>query len=259
MEDNPYLRIQEKNIQQREAYLKELGLGKEKQAQDRKDAPATPVAPNRKKRRPSPSPAAAPRKSSRKKTGPAPSYKVDDEVASGRRSRRDGSAKRKDGAYSHSQLLRPRRRVKPVNYAEEEMEDVDAVIFCTPCGVAKKDGCDIHKPVFAKYEDYDLRVSKSFIKGAGEGVVNHGQIVPEGIIFGPYPGVLYSPEEYKKMGESGYGWTIKKPDGSGPLGIIDPGPNPDPVADWMAKVNCTGEVAKQNLSAFQWRGAIYYR
>ena len=64
---------------------------------------------------------------------------------------------------------------------------------------------------------------------------------------------------YKKVEESGYGWALDKPDGSGPLGYIDPGANPDGEAHWMAKVNCTSEVTKQNLIGFQFRGGIYYR
>ena len=50
---------------------------------------------------------------------------VEDEEASGRRSRRDGSARREARAYSHPQLLRPGRRVNyassPSEYGEPEM------------------------------------------------------------------------------------------------------------------------------------------
>ena len=112
-----YEEIRSSNILEKEMFLKKLF--EEDLAKEGEGSKAAPAAPKRKKKRKvSPSPAPVPRKSSRMKPGPAPSYKEDDEEASGRRSRRDGSARREARAYSHPQLLRPRRRV---NYVEEEV------------------------------------------------------------------------------------------------------------------------------------------
>ena len=118
-----YEEIRSKNILEKKKFLEKLF--QDDLAKKGEGSKAAPAAPKRKKKRKiSPSPAPVPRKSSRMKPGPAPNYKDDDEVASGRRSRRDGSARREARAYSHPQLLRPRRRV---NYVEEELEDVDVM------------------------------------------------------------------------------------------------------------------------------------
>ena len=158
------------------------------------------------------------------------------------------------GSRSRSRQLRPRR---PVTYVEEELEPLDNIIFCGPCGAAKSGGCDIHPPVFANFRDFDLRVEKSHIKEAGDGVVNHGTTIPEGVLFGPYAGKFVSAKDYKKKGkESGMAWKITKPDGPGVLGYVDPGTDITGKQYWMAKVNCTGNSASQNLVGFQFRQKI---
>ena len=78
-------------------------------------------------------------------------------------------------------------------------------------------------PVFKDQQDYGLKVEKSHLKNAGDGVINKGsEIIPEGILFGPYPGKFYSVKDHKKLGESGMAWRITKPEGPGVLGFIDP-------------------------------------
>ena len=166
----------------------------------------------------SPLQAVHPRKSLRlrEKPGPAPSYDEEDGEARGR-SRKTGSG----GARARSRhQLRPRRSV---TYVEEELEPLDNVIHCTPCGVPKSGGCQLHPPVFKDQHDYGLTVEKSHLKDAGDGVINKGSdIIPEGILFGPYPGKFYSVKEHKKLAESGMAWRITNPEGRGVLGFIDP-------------------------------------
>ena len=85
------------------------------------------------------------------------------------------------------------------------------------------DGCQLHPPVFSKFSDFKLVVTRSHIQGAGEGVINHGPEIPEGVLFGPYTGKFYSADVHKKMPDSGNAWRIFNPSNGRTAGFIDPG------------------------------------
>ena len=80
-------------------------------------------------------------------------------------------------------------------------------------------------------------------------------------VVGPYPGRFYTAQEFKRvMVDSGNAWEIRNPKGSGVQGYVDPGSVPSSNSDlWMAKVNCTTELASQNLVGFQYKKEIYNR
>ena len=139
---------------------------------------------------------------------------------------------------------------------EEKLEPKDAYIFCKPCDTQKLDGCDIHRPVFLTFKDVNLEIKTSFLRRAGLGVINKGEKIPDQVIFGPYTGEF---TKKKQLPESGNAWEIFNPDGPGILGYVDPGPNPDQVKHWMAKVNSANKRDEQNILGFQWRKQIYYR
>ena len=121
------------------------------------------------------------------------------------------------------------------------------------------DGCQLRPPVFSKFSDFKLVVTRSHIQGAGEGVINHGPEIPEGVLFGPYTGKFYPADVHKKMPDSGNAWRIFNPSNGRTAGFIDPGVVEDANKHWMAKVNCTAKTARQNLVGFQYRGQIFYR
>ena len=119
--------------------------------------------------------------------------------------------------------------------------------------------CKVHPPHYAKFEDFNLVIGPSSIKGAGDGVHNFGNTIPEGVLFGPYSGDFYTPKEFKKIPDSGNAWKINNPDGPGVLGYVDPGVNPDQKKHWMAKVNCSNNNFEQNLLGLQFKKQIFYR
>ena len=265
MEIKTYEDVRASNLVEKAALLQGLGLGRMSQldeeemegsAQQPEVVPAASRPSRKRKRKPaSPAEVASPRKSRRleERPGPAPSYHEEVEEARGR-SRTVGSG----GARARSRQLRPRR---PKTYVEEELEPEDGTIFCEPCGQPRAGGCSIHPPVFAQKEDYDLVVQASYIKKAGEGVVNHGSTIPLGVLFGPYPGKFVPLKNRQKAEESGKAWELIDPEDGGLIGFVDPGSAEDSSYpnNWMAKVNCTPETAAQNLVGFQFQGKIYYR
>ena len=62
-------------------------------------------------------------------------------------------------------------------------------------------------------------MERSFIKGAGEGVINRGDIILEGVFFGPYSGGFYTKEQYERLPKSGNAWEIFNPTGPETLGF----------------------------------------
>ena len=259
--------VREANIREKEAMWKAL-MAKQKEEDEEEERerigqlPLVQAASRPKKKRkraPNSNPAdvSLARKSTRlaQKPGPVLSYHEEEEEEARGRSRTLGS-----GARARSRQLRP-RRPKPT-YVEEELEPLDSTIFCQPCGVPVSGGCAVHPPVFSTGEDLALKVEPSHIKKAGEGVINRGDVIPPGVLFGPYPGAFVPVEQRQQAEMSGNAWEINDPEGSGVLGFVDPGPavdvNSGPL-HWMVKVNCSSDSAGQNLEGFQWKGAIYYR
>ena len=163
---------------------------------------------------------------------------------------------------SSTHTLRPR---KPVNYAEYPEPNGDGFIWCSTCNRPEYNGCEVHTPFFADIRKLNLQVEKSSEGGgnAGQGVVNRGEVILEGVLFGPYSGKFIPTstyEEIKKVQqETGNAWEVMDKQYKNIIGFIDPGVNPDPRLHWMAKINCPSKTSKQNLVGFQLEGQIYYR
>ena len=84
-----------------------------------------------------------------------------------------------------------------------------------------------------------------------------GKAIPTGVLFGPYTGTYVAKKDYKE--ESGYGWEIRDGDKDKPVGVIDPGANPDPNVHVLAMVNSANHLTQQNIVAVQYQGQIWYR
>ena len=139
-----------------------------------------------------------------------------------------------DGAAKNRRFRRPRWAVKYNMDGPAE----DEFIFCERCQEPKYNGCEIHPVIFDYDHKFEVGPSK-VSKKAGRGIFNNDiREVPEGVMFGPYSGQFYNIEEYKELkktrGESGYAWEILDPDKIKVIGFIDPGPDPDPKAQWMS-------------------------
>jgi hypothetical protein len=153
--------------------------------------------------------------------------------------------------------LRPR---KSINYSEQE---ADRFFWCSMCGKEEYKSC--HKHLTITGEVSNLKVEPSGLLGqkVGDGVINKGRLIPEGVLFGPYTGKFIPYKVYKKAEnankESGYAWELRDECSGKTVGYIDPGVNPDPQNHWMAKVNCPNKTEDQNLIGFQLGRQIYYR
>jgi DNA-directed RNA polymerase subunit RPC12/RpoP len=162
---------------------------------------------------------------------------------------------------SSSRTLRPR---KPIDYSEVPEPEADGFIWCSTCGKEEYNGCEKHITYFGDNKEFKLEVEKSSVGGshAGEGVFNRGEVIPEGVLFGPYTGKFIPAAEYEEIKkakvESGNAWEIRD-NNNKIVGYIDPGMNPDPQLHWMAKINCPTKTPEQNLVGFQLAGQIYYR
>ena len=87
---------------------------------------------------------------------------------------------------SSSRSLRPR---KPVDYSEVPEPEADSFIWCSTCNKEEYNGCEKHVTYFGDNKEFKLEVEKSSLgEKAGDGVVNRGQVIPEGVLFGPYTG-----------------------------------------------------------------------
>ena len=264
---NSYQELQDVNVLEKasiwQALMAKLREEEKEERERTGQLPVVPAAPRpkrKRKRAPTTSPGDVPlaRKSARlaQRSGPAPSYHEEEEEKARGRSRTLGSG----GARARSRQLRPRR--PKTTYVEEELEPLDSVLFCDVCGVPREGGCALHPPVFSSGEEFSLKVEPSHIRKAGEGVINHGDVIPRGLLFGPYPGA-FVPVEHRQQAEmSGNAWEITDPEGSGVLGFVDPGPAVDVTSGplyWMVKVNCAPDSAGQNLEGFQFEKKIFYR
>ena len=168
-----------------------------------------------------------------------------------------------EGQGSSSRTLRPR---KPVCYTEFPEPDVDSYIWCEDCDRLEFHGCETHVTLFGDNNMFNLQVGESAVKArnAGQGIFNEGkEVIPEGTVFGPYTGTFITLSKYKQLEkegkESGNAWELKDKEGKKVVGYVDPGINPDPHMHWMSKVNCSMDIASQNLVGFQLAGQVYYR
>ena len=153
--------------------------------------------------------------------------------------------------------LRPRR--KRIDYCEEE-DDPDCFIFCDECEEEFLDGeCPLHQVVLCLNVKGILKVTKSTIEGAGQGVFSilENDVIPVGMMFGPYTGKFIKKAEYKN--ESGYAWELRDEVKGKVIGVVDPGTKPDPKKHWLAYVNSACYQWQQNIVAVQYRGDIWYR
>ena len=102
--------------------------------------------------------------------------------------------------------LRPRK--KTIDYSEEE-PDPDEFIFCDECEEEFIDGeCPYHHVVLWLDVKGILQVAKSTIEGAGDGVFSilKTDVIPVGVMFGPYRGKFIKKSAYKI--ESVYGCEL---------------------------------------------------
>ena len=251
-----YQDLQDRNVEEKNQLWK--ALMSELSEEEKNQVPAVTRPTKRKRKVPAVSLPSRKSRRLKEKPGPAPSYQEDDDGEARGRSRKPGSGGARTRTRSQQQL-RPRRPI--ITYKEEELEPLDNAIYCGPCGLPRSGGCQLHPPVFSTglEENYNLQIVKSSLKKAGDGVFNQGDVIPEGIIFGPYPGKLFSARDHKKEPDSGCAWVIHDPLGPGVLGYVDPGVNPTGKKNWMAKVNCAEDRASQNLMAFQYSQKIFYR
>ena len=224
-----------------------------------------------------------PRKSSRKRKPVL--YNVDEEESEDaprrRRAKREAEdeesyyPQKDECATSQSPSPTKKRRTSSrkkvaINYnedaAEEQIPATDSYIWCSQCNAQQFNGCELHPPLFASMEDFNLKIEKSAVaKNAGEGVFNRGEIIKEGTVFGPYQGKFYPKAAYQKKiqagEESGNAWEIKDQDGLKVVAYIDPGNGKslDPKLHWLTKINCATNSHAQNMVGFQLHGQIYYR
>ena len=137
---------------------------------------------------------------------------------------------------SHQQRqLRPRK--KRIDYCEEE-PDPDHFIFCDECEEEIIDGeCPFHHVQLWLYVKGILQVAKSNIEGAGDGVFSilEKDVIPVGVMFGPYTGKFIKKADYKI--ESGYGWELRDEVKGKVIGVVDPGNKPDRKRDWLSYIN----------------------
>ena len=137
MEQKPiktYLDLRDRNVEEKNLLLKDImSEWEEEEKQARVPAVSRPT--KRKRKVPSPAVSLPARKSRRlmEKPGPAPTYQEDDDGEARGRSRKPGSGGAR--ARSQQQQLRPRRPI--ITYKEEELEPLDNLIFCGPCGLPK--------------------------------------------------------------------------------------------------------------------------
>uniref|UniRef100_A0A8D0HM39 PR/SET domain 7 n=1 Tax=Sphenodon punctatus TaxID=8508 RepID=A0A8D0HM39_SPHPU len=159
-----------------------------------------------------------------------------------------------------------RKREKKVYVEINEPQD-DDYLFCEDCLIFFIDECSVHGPVvFIKDAEAEIgqenrasltlppgmRIGLSSIPKAGRGVWNEAEILPTGIHFGPYEGII---EEEEEAANSGYSWLITK--GRNCYVYIDG--KDESNSNWMRYVNCARDEEEQNLVAFQYHGQIYYR
>ena len=153
--------------------------------------------------------------------------------------------------------LRPRN--KAINYSEEDEDPADSNIFCDVCEMEYPDGeCPDHPVDLWIYVKGIIKIAKSTIEGAGDGVFNIlEKEIPVGVMFGPYRGKFIEKANYKK--ESGYAWELRNEDTGKVVGVVDPGTKPHRKRNWLAYVNSACYLWQQNIVAVQYRGAIWYR
>lgn len=94
-----------------------------------------------------------------------------------------------------------------------------------------------------------LVLAKSGIPGAQRGVYTM-EGLPIRTCFGPYEGVTVKGANQG----NGYTWEIRS---RGERFLLDA--RPLSVSNWMRYINCANTEEEQNLVAFQYKGAIYYR
>ena len=271
-EDKPisqYEIIREHNISQMNAELEKMGFYKQLQAA--KDAVATPESSTKTSTKSSTKASTKssrqhpPRKSTRDKKDV--SYKLDSEdedykvPRQKRRKKSDNKENIDPQPSTSSHFLRQR---KEVTYNQPESMPHDHYIWCSDCNELKYDGCEVHVPIFAEFNNLNLAIEPSCAaRNSGEGLVNRGELIKEGTLLGPYYGKFWTKDQYKKLikakQESGNAWVIRDEEGLNIVGYIDPGRDLNPKLHWMAKINCPARSTDQNLVGFQFKSKIYYR
>ena len=99
---------------------------------------------------------------------------------------------------------------------------------------------------------WPLAIGPSKIPEAGSGVITNAKL-PCCLVFGPYQGTMN--DRTVNAEESGYGWQIRTL-GDKPL-CVDAADVT--ISNWMRYVNCPRHEKEVNLSAFQYKGQIYYK
>ncbi|XP_047492491.1 zinc finger protein 724-like [Penaeus chinensis] len=184
--------------------------------------------------------------------------------------RSDDEARGKSCLPGENSTMRyPKRCSRRKLFYEESITKDDDFIYCADCEEEKEGECPYHplflildNPVVRDGSEKDrarltapwpLTVHDSKVKGAGKGVWTNAHL-PAHLVFGPYEGRVLRghPEDGK---ESGYGWKIRGVGTSNTcIDAVD-----SAVSNWMRYVNCSRTEAETNLSAFQYKGQIYYK
>ncbi|RXG59464.1 putative histone-lysine N-methyltransferase PRDM7, partial [Armadillidium vulgare] len=163
----------------------------------------------------------------------------------------------------------PKRNCCRKNYNEAKVSlNNDDYFFCDFCDLDYENGCPEHPLLLLLDKEsprdgknkkrakattpWPLYIGDSRIIEAGLGVWTYANL-PQGLLFGPYEGRVNS--DVKSGSESGYGWKIRNNIQPGKcIDALDP-----TVSNWMRYVNCSRSYRETNLSAFQFKGEIYYK
>ena len=140
-----------------------------------------------------------------------------------------------------------RHPCKHVGYSEVPDPEADSFIWCSTCRKEEYNSCEKNITYFGDNKEFKLEVGKSSVGGRvmGVGVVNRGEMLPEGVLFGPYTDKFITAAKYKEMkkakNEARNSWEIRD------TFINKTVPYTDPV------------TKEQNLAGFQLAGQNYYR
>ncbi|XP_069461228.1 E3 SUMO-protein ligase ZBED1-like isoform X1 [Ambystoma mexicanum] len=139
----------------------------------------------------------------------------------------------------------------------------DELLFCEDCRLYFRDSCPQHgAPTFILDTSVPENVPSRALLSLPEGLVVKERpqggfgvwctipVIPRGCIFGPYEGDIL----VDRNGCTVYSWAVRE---NGAYFYIDA--SDDSKSSWMRYVACASTDEEHNLTAFQYRGKIYYR
>uniref|UniRef100_A0A8C5WK63 SET domain-containing protein n=1 Tax=Leptobrachium leishanense TaxID=445787 RepID=A0A8C5WK63_9ANUR len=139
----------------------------------------------------------------------------------------------------------------------------DELLFCEDCRLYFRDSCPQHgAPTFILDTPVPGNVPSRALLSLPEGLVVKERsqggfgvwctipVIPRGCIFGPYEGDIILERSECTV----YSWAVRE---NGSYFYIDA--SDDSKSSWMRYVACASTEEEHNLTAFQYRGKIYYR